>query len=331
MDAKDIALIKALGGGGSGGSGGSIMVDSALSDTSTNPVQNKVIKSALDALGVQSDWNQNDDTQPDYVKNRPCYTKMDTVLEYGVLDGFEAYDSGMYQCVLPYALDIADGAKVEVSWDNQVYQLTATQSEDGTVFFGNSIFWGGENSGEPFAFMIVKVESITYVGSTSTETSHEIGIVVESPVRIKPYFLPSNIVYLQNGLIPLDLVIPTEQAIFGGPIATSVVYSTPQNPYPNKLTLNNLTLETFNAMLDGTIFVPKNIMIENDIAYVDIKKIDREIRVSWNQCGLYASIGYDVGGAKIIAFNAKIHEDANNSGTIVSEYAAVLVADKRLT
>lgn len=47
MNAKDIALIKAIGGGGSGGS---ITVDSALSDTSTNPVQNRVIKSELDAL-----------------------------------------------------------------------------------------------------------------------------------------------------------------------------------------------------------------------------------------------------------------------------------------
>ena len=47
MDAKDIALIKALGGGGSGSS---ITVDSELSDTSTNPVQNQVVKSALDNL-----------------------------------------------------------------------------------------------------------------------------------------------------------------------------------------------------------------------------------------------------------------------------------------
>ena len=42
----DVALIKKI-----GGTGCSIAVDSALSDTSTNPVQNKVIKSALDALG----------------------------------------------------------------------------------------------------------------------------------------------------------------------------------------------------------------------------------------------------------------------------------------
>ena len=40
------------GGGGSGGSGGSITVDSELSDTSENPVQNKVVKAALDALDI---------------------------------------------------------------------------------------------------------------------------------------------------------------------------------------------------------------------------------------------------------------------------------------
>jgi len=35
-------------GGGSGGGGGTVVVDSKLSDTSANPVQNKVIKAALD-------------------------------------------------------------------------------------------------------------------------------------------------------------------------------------------------------------------------------------------------------------------------------------------
>lgn len=77
-------------------------VDSALSPTSENPVQNKVIKEALDnkvdkvsgkglskndftdALktkldgieeeaekNVQSDWNQSDNTKDDFIKNKP--------------------------------------------------------------------------------------------------------------------------------------------------------------------------------------------------------------------------------------------------------------------
>ena len=56
MNAKDIALIKALSGGSSGGSsgGGSVTVDSTLSATSTNPVQNKVIKAALDGKLAKS-------------------------------------------------------------------------------------------------------------------------------------------------------------------------------------------------------------------------------------------------------------------------------------
>lgn len=39
---------------GSGGGGGSVTVDDTLSDSSTNPVQNKVIKTALDAKGTYS-------------------------------------------------------------------------------------------------------------------------------------------------------------------------------------------------------------------------------------------------------------------------------------
>ena len=42
---ETLALARKNGGGG----GGSVTVDSALSDSSTNPVQNKVVKSAVDA------------------------------------------------------------------------------------------------------------------------------------------------------------------------------------------------------------------------------------------------------------------------------------------
>lgn len=280
---------------------------------------------------VQADWNQNDSTAADYVKNRTHYTKMDTVLEYGVLSGFEDPGDGTYVYNLPYTLDIYDGLKVEVTWDNQVYHLTATQPFEGFTFIGNSIILGGDDTGEPFFIMINKQEGTTSVGSTSTETSHEVGIVVETPVRIKPHFLPSNIAYLKNGIIPLGLVIPTEESVFGGSIAVGGAESTLENPYPNKKTLNNLTLETFNAMLDGTIFVPKNVMIANNIASVDIHNLDRHIIVSWNEYSLYSTSDYGVSGATIQVYNAKIHEDADHPGTIVSEYAKIIVANKQLT
>lgn len=52
---SDLAFAAFFGGGKSGsGSGGSVTVDAALSETSENPVQNKVIKAALDGKGTYS-------------------------------------------------------------------------------------------------------------------------------------------------------------------------------------------------------------------------------------------------------------------------------------
>ena len=284
------------------------------------------------ALQARADWNQNDSTAADYVKNRTHYTKMVTVLEYGVLGGFEDDGSGIYICSIPYTLGIYEGLKVEVTWDNQVYQLTATQLSEGVTFIGNKIFLGGEDSGEPFFIVTNNIEGETGVGSTGTETSHKVGIVVEQPVRIKPYFLPSNIVYLQDRGIPINLVIPFESDIFGCSIIGSErKKSTLTNPYPNKVVLIGLTLEHFNAMLDGTVYLPRNVLIGSNIASVTKQVNRRRIRVWWSDCSTYEQAHYGVAGASITLFEANIHEEAGNSGTIVSEYAVITVADKQLT
>lgn len=56
MDIITLLMAKALAGGGSGGGGGgSVTVDSALSSTSENPVQNKAIYDALQGKANSSD------------------------------------------------------------------------------------------------------------------------------------------------------------------------------------------------------------------------------------------------------------------------------------
>lgn len=52
----------------------SVIIDSALSRTSTNPVQNATITAELDTIkNAKADWNQNDETAIDYIKNRTHY------------------------------------------------------------------------------------------------------------------------------------------------------------------------------------------------------------------------------------------------------------------
>lgn len=46
------------------------VVDSAMSDTSENPVQNKIVKEYIDTH-AQSDWEETDTSDPSYIKNKP--------------------------------------------------------------------------------------------------------------------------------------------------------------------------------------------------------------------------------------------------------------------
>ena len=89
----------------------SIVVDSALSTTSANPVQNKVITNKINELSqeiidlkengggssVQPDYAQTDRTQPDYIKNKLVgkeVTYSDTLTWDGNTDGLESVDLG---------------------------------------------------------------------------------------------------------------------------------------------------------------------------------------------------------------------------------------------
>ena len=45
----------------------------------TNP---SVLATLLSGLNEQSDWNQNDDTQPSYIKNRPLIATNDDILNF---------------------------------------------------------------------------------------------------------------------------------------------------------------------------------------------------------------------------------------------------------
>ena len=58
-------------------------------------------------------------------------------------------------------------------------------------------------------------------------------------------------------------------------------------PYLNTCTLDKLTLETFNAMLNGTVYLPSYVLIDkNNIASVSAFKNDGYIEVLWSSCAI---------------------------------------------
>ena len=79
---------------------------------------------------VQSDWNQNDATKPDYVKNRPFYESilLTTFLEEQQIDFSSSF-------TIPN--DIVKGKTYFVHWDDAEYTIEATAKD----IFGDGSIW----------------------------------------------------------------------------------------------------------------------------------------------------------------------------------------------
>ena len=106
----------------------SVIIDSALSRTSANPVQNKVITEKFSEISEtidnlpQADWNQNDETAIDYIKNRPFYIRSST--ENILLDGTFEFVNGQYS-QQNSTIDFEVGKEYTVIFDGVSYNCIA--------------------------------------------------------------------------------------------------------------------------------------------------------------------------------------------------------------
>ena len=126
--------------------------------------------------GVQPDWNQNDSTAADYVKNRPFYTgaPVETVLvEESTINFFE--DNGLYFAEFPSTFEATVGETYKVSWDGTTYECTCIYSMGYPVIGNISIPGIGSDSGEPFVMSVENGKKIS-IFAEDTSYSHTLSI-----------------------------------------------------------------------------------------------------------------------------------------------------------
>ena len=127
-------------------------------------------------VGVQSDWNQNDDTQPDYVKNRPFYTgdPVETVLVEESTVTF-ALNNGGYIAEFPTSFNAELGKTYNVSWDGTIYECVCSSFQGMTAIGNVSIGGSGSDTGEPFVMIFSSANYIT-IATLDTSASHTFSI-----------------------------------------------------------------------------------------------------------------------------------------------------------
>lgn len=105
--------------------------------------------------GVQSDWNQNDETAIDYVKNRPFYKELDDVTVIPEQTPELLYNENglyVYSIVEQHIPNVGDECTITLG--DQHYTCIVT-SVNGSLVLGNTSIMGtGTNTGEPFVIVL---------------------------------------------------------------------------------------------------------------------------------------------------------------------------------
>ena len=148
---------------------------------------------------MQSDWNQNNTTAKDYIKNRPFYTgdPVETVLVEESTVKFTSHD-GAYAAQFPSSFNAEFGQTYKISWDGIIYTC-ACESFNNFPAIGNlSIVGAGTDTGEPFIiFNQYGLQKDGWVCSTTdTSDSHTISIsgFAQEIVKIDEKYLPEYFV-----------------------------------------------------------------------------------------------------------------------------------------
>lgn len=155
------------------------------------------------------DWNQNDPTAPDYVKNRPFYaaTVETVLLEEGTVS-FTNPGAGFYYAAIPTTIELTAGETYKVSWDGATYECVCESIMGYTVIGNPSIIGVGADTGDPFAIIPLDNDNGTEIYTKDTSASHTISISVFAGelVKIDEKYLPISTDYSYGVIKKSDIV-----------------------------------------------------------------------------------------------------------------------------
>lgn len=199
-----------------------------LDEKSFSLDENGVLSVSGGGGGVQPDWNQNDSTATDYIKNRPFYEgdPSETVLVEESTVAFSGR-GGTYNGSIQSSFKPELGNTYKVFWDGSVYESLCTPAYEDFMIGNTSIIGIGTDTGEPFLISIYKDTNKDTIEIITTETSesHTISISESSQliVKIPAKFIDKNtsgyIVVHKSETMTKQEAVNYTSAFLGGEIA----------------------------------------------------------------------------------------------------------------
>lgn len=142
--------------------------------------------------GVQPDWSQNDETKPDYVKNRTHWATVSVETLVPKTTVYGKGETAPYPCIPKLAFfDIQPNDVYTIIWDDIAYNVVAGK-DDRDEFLGNMGIAGGPDTSEPF---FIAEDGTEIVCFTNTSGTHSIEII---GTKREYHTLDKNYVYSES-------------------------------------------------------------------------------------------------------------------------------------
>lgn len=127
----------------------------------------------------QPDWNQNDESAKDYVKNKPFGEEVDKniLVPEQTLENFEAMQDSIYVVVNQFTMTPIVGDTYTVNWDGNSYDVVVKEL-DGLIYIGNENYANITSGGDiPFAIIFTGADIFVAIESTETSYAEETHII----------------------------------------------------------------------------------------------------------------------------------------------------------
>ena len=153
------------------------------------------------AKTFKGDWNENDSSSPNYIKNRPFYTKeeAETFFSLHIESFYSENDYYIYEYELQKGLPLEVGEKYTVVWNgtkynNIEYKLIPSSDGDGFCLGNGNIFYSdADDTGEPFLIEIYDDKYMYIETRTDLATMFEIKTVKEEIKKIDKKYIPDSV------------------------------------------------------------------------------------------------------------------------------------------
>lgn len=141
----------------------------------------------------RGNWEQNDPTADDYIKNRPFYTDGYTkIIKEITFTTPESY----YWCS-PFVFEPKEGETYKVLWNSKEYECVAKVDPEGPTYIGNLGMIGEDvNTGEPFFFFYFDYGGgdIEYACVVQASGTHTVSISKLNVVKIDKKYIPDDLI-----------------------------------------------------------------------------------------------------------------------------------------